>query len=74
MHILNITGEKEVLSVDDVLNLVDRLKKNEAINCPKCGSGILQPYNTTADKAHDFNCTNAECNFRVHCDANIDVE
>ncbi|MGN1456572.1 MAG: hypothetical protein ACI4XP_01310 [Acutalibacteraceae bacterium] len=50
----------------------DRLISGEELLCPECKNGILVPYNTTADKAHCFNCT--KCDFFVHLDFGVNIE
>ena len=53
-------------------NLIDRLRSGENVVCPQCGEDYLQPYNTTYDKAHCFNCS--KCGFHAHWDPVIDIE
>lgn len=36
------------------INLIDKLKKGEKIECKSCHKGYYVPYNTSADKAHSF--------------------
>lgn len=50
----------------------DLLRNGERVICPKCGKDYLRPYNTTADKAHWFDCSN--CDFHAHWDPIIDIE
>lgn len=52
--------------------LANQLISGKEILCPECKSGILIPYNTTADKAHCFNCT--KCDFFVNLDFGVDIE
>lgn len=55
-------------------DLIDRLKNGEKIECKVCYKGYYIPYNTSADKAHSFCCSNPECNSSVHWDPVIDIE
>lgn len=55
-------------------NILIELRKGKKIKCPKCHIGNIIPYNTTADKAHSFNCSNDKCNWHLHCDPIIDIE
>lgn len=54
------------------IDLIDRLRNGEEIICPKCGKAVIEPFQTTADKAHAFNCP--ECDFHVHWTPVIDIE
>lgn len=50
------------------------LRKGNRVKCPKCHAGEILPYNTTADKAHSFNCSNSECGWHLNCDTVIEIE
>ena len=54
--------------------LIDRLTRGEIIKCKVCGKGYYIPYNTTAEKAHSFNCSNPDCNSYIHWDPVINLE
>lgn len=56
------------------INFIDKLKKGEKIECKSCHKGYYVPYNTSADKAHSFCCSNPECNAFVHWDPVINIE
>lgn len=60
--------------MDGVLNLEDRLRSGMAVKCPKCKNGTLLPFNTTVNKAHDFNCNNEKCDFYIHYESSIDID
>lgn len=51
---------------------LDALKRGETIKCPKCGKANLEPFNTTAEKAHSFSCP--KCYFEVHYTPALDIE
>ena len=53
-------------------NIIDRLRSGEEVICPKCGKAVIQPFGTTADKAHSFNCP--ECDFHAHWTPALDIE
>lgn len=53
---------------------LEKLRAGEKIICPKCKSGYFIPYNTTADKAHAFNCSNSDCGNYISFDPIIDIE
>ena len=55
-------------------NLVDRLVKGDKIECKACNSGYYIPFNTSADKAHSFYCSNPKCNFIIRRDPVIEIE
>ena len=55
-------------------NILSRLRNGEKVACLICHNGYYIPYNTTADKAHAFNCSNENCNGHYNCDSLIDVE
>ena len=55
-------------------DLIDRLVKGEKIKCKSCNSGYYLPFNTSADKAHTFYCSNQKCNFIIHKDPIIKIE
>lgn len=55
-------------------DLVDRLVKGEKIECASCNSGYYIPFNTSADKAHSFYCSNPKCNFIIYRDPIIEIE
>lgn len=55
-------------------SLLERLKSGEKVLCRVCGKGYFIPYNTTADKAHCFNCSNPDCKNFYHWDPVIDIE
>ncbi len=55
-------------------NLTDRLSKGEVIKCTQCEKGYYVPYNTTADKAHAFICSNPDCNSHIFIDPIINIE
>ena len=48
--------------------------RGEKVKCKACHSGYFIPFNTTADKAHSFYCSNPKCNFIVRIDPVIEVE
>lgn len=52
--------------------LLDKLKNGEKVQCPKCRGAIIQPFGTTADKAHSFVCP--ECDFEAHYTPKIDID
>jgi len=54
--------------------LIDRLAKGEKVQCEVCGKGYYIPYNSTADKAHYFNCSNPDCDGYFHWDPMIEIE
>jgi uncharacterized protein (DUF983 family) len=54
--------------------MVDNLKSGVRVVCPKCKNGIVLPFNTTAEKAHAFNCDNPKCDFRITIEEPIDIE
>ena len=62
------------MAKEEADNLSDKLRSGEKVLCEKCGKGYYIPYNTTADKAHNFNCSNPDCNNFIHWDAVIDLE
>ncbi len=55
-------------------NLIDKLIKGEKVKCKICGEGYYIPFNTSADKAHSFCCSNPNCNIFVHRDPIINIE
>jgi len=55
-------------------SLFERLKNGEKIICSKCGKGYFIPYNTSANKAHAFNCSNSECGNYLHFDPTINID
>ena len=55
-------------------NLVDRLIQGEIIACEMCNNGYYSPFNTSADKAHSFCCSNPECNSCIIIDPIINIE
>ena len=55
-------------------NLIDRLVKGDKIECKACNSGYYIPFNTSADKAHSFYCSNPKCNFIINIDPVIEIE
>lgn len=55
-------------------HLVEKLLSGEKVQCDKCKKGHYVPYNTTADKAHCFYCSNTECDSRIHWDPIINIE
>ena len=54
--------------------LIDRLHNGEKVKCEVFNKGYMAPYNTSADKAHGFICTNPDCNNRFHWDPVINLE
>ena len=58
----------------EVFSLLERLKSGEKVLCKICKKGYYTPYNTTADKAQYFNCSNPECNNYYHWDPVINLE
>lgn len=42
-------------------SILSRLKSGEKVLCEVCKKGYLIPYNTTAEKAHIFVCSNDDC-------------
>lgn len=52
----------------------EQLRSGEKLICDKCGRGFFIPFNTAADKAHTFDCSNPECDNYIHCDPQIDIE
>ena len=69
----NTIEEKAALYMKEQ-NLIDKLIKGENVKCKACHSGYFIPFNTTADKAHSFYCSNPKCNFIVCIDPIIEVE
>lgn len=55
-------------------NTLERLRKGEKVYCDKCGKGYFVPYNTSAEKAHSFDCSNPKCDNHVHWDPVINIE
>ncbi len=55
-------------------NLLNELKSTKKVLCRKCKNGYYIPYNTTADKAHTFYCSNSECDSYIHIDPLVDIE
>ena len=55
-------------------SLIDKLVKGEKIECKSCNNGYYIPYNTSADKAHSFYCSNPKCNFIIRRDPVIEIE
>ena len=53
---------------------IEQLRSGEKVLCDKCRKGYFIPYNTTADKAHAFNCSNPDCGNYIQFDAVIDIE
>ncbi len=74
----NIIGKKEVLYMADVYDgsreMYDKLRKGEPVLCYKCKKSVLLPFNTTADKAHDFNCSDENCDGHIHFVPGINIE
>jgi hypothetical protein len=71
----NLIGEKEVTYMTEKQNdILDRLINGEKVECPLCHKGYFVPYNTTADKAHYFTCSNEKCDGHFHWDSVIDIE
>jgi uncharacterized protein (DUF983 family) len=60
--------------MENVQKMVDNLKSGVRVVCPKCKNGIVLPFNTTAEKAHAFNCDNPKCDFRITIEEPIDIE
>ena len=60
----------------DFSNFLERLQGGEKIICPKCGKGIIEPYNpfnsTDYKKIYNFFCPC--CDFTSHGDPVIDIE
>lgn len=56
---------------DDIL---DQLRNGKKILCSRCGVGYMIPYNTSAEKAHSFNCSNPKCNHYLHYDPVIEID
>lgn len=54
--------------------LIDRLHEGEMVLCSKCKNGYFIPFNTSAEKAHSFNCSNPDCNNYINIDTVIDLE
>lgn len=44
-------------------SLLQRLREGEKILCEQCKKGYIIPFNTTPDKAHVFECSNADCDW-----------
>lgn len=51
-----------------------KLRAGKKMICPVCKKGYFVPFNTTADKAHYFNCSNENCNEYIHFDPVINLE
>lgn len=55
-------------------NLIDKLISGEKVECNICEKGYFVPFNTTADKAHSFNCSNPNCKYHINIDKVIEIE
>lgn len=55
-------------------NILSELIEGKNVKCPKCHIGDINPFNTTADKAHYFDCSNEECDWYMHFDPIIEIE
>lgn len=53
---------------------IEKLRNGEQVLCEVCKNGYYIPYNTSADKAHNFNCSNESCNNFIHIDPIINIE
>lgn len=53
---------------------LEQLRNGKKVLCSKCEKGYYIPYNTTADRAHSFNCSNPECDNYISIDSVIDIE
>lgn len=51
-----------------------KLRAGKKIICPDCKKGYFVPFNTTADKAHSFKCSNENCDGYIHFDPMIIIE
>ncbi len=51
---------------------LERLINGERLLCPKCGKAYIEPFGTTADKAHSFYCP--KCDFEAHYTPKLDIE
>lgn len=52
--------------------ILERLISGDKIECPKCKSANIEPFGTTADKAHSFVCPKCEYTIRYTSDINIE--
>lgn len=55
-------------------SVLDNLRQGEKVKCPDCKNGYYIPYNTTADKAHSFRCSNPECGSFIRTIPMIDID
>lgn len=62
------------MAEEETGNRLEQLRNGEKVLCSKCKKGYYIPYNTTADKAHSFNCSNPECNSHINIDPIINIE
>ncbi len=51
---------------------LEKLQKGEKLLCPKCGKAYIEPFGTTADKAHSFYCP--KCDFTTNYTFAIDID
>lgn len=54
------------------MSLSSRLIRGEKVVCPKCGKGILVPFNPKYKVNHAYLCS--DCDFRFHWDPVVIVE
>lgn len=62
------------MAKEEADSLLSRLRTGKKVLCEKCGKGYYIPYNTTADKAHGFYCSEKNCNNFINIDVAIDIE
>lgn len=53
-------------------SILDKLISGETVKCPKCNEANIEPFGTTADKAHSFICPN--CDYTVRYTPAINIE
>lgn len=58
----------------DCKNRIDILASGGKVKCAVCKNGYYIPYNTTADKAHCFECSRGNCNSVINIDSCVLVE
>ena len=52
--------------------ILDKLMNGETVMCPHCSEANIEPFGTTADKAHSFICPH--CDFTVRYTPAINIE
>ncbi len=58
--------------MDENKSILDRLMNGDKVDCPQCHEAIIEPFGTTADKAHSFICPN--CDYTVRYTPAINIE